>query len=77
MHFCEVDPRQRQQALLAFPREADFGNKMINAIGAALLSRPDVAYGNLYSDILERLDPSYRRPNFCGRILGSDWADDL
>jgi hypothetical protein len=25
--------------------------------------------------VLERCDPNYRRMNFCGLILGSEWQD--
>lgn len=76
MHFCEVTAAQRHRAVNRFPREIDFADKIIDAMGAALRNRPETAFGTLYADILERTDPTYRRPNFCGKILGSDWTFD-
>ena len=77
MHFCEVTAPQRVQALRSFPREADFADRIIQSIGLALKYRTETAFGTVYSDILERTDPTYHRPNFCGKILGSDWSDWL
>jgi hypothetical protein len=27
------------------------------------------------ADVLDRWDPNYRRLNFCGLVLGSDWPN--
>ncbi|HHX4174242.1 TPA: phosphohydrolase, partial [Burkholderia contaminans] len=37
--------------------------------------RPQSTFGTWSADVLERADPDFHRPNFCGRVLGARWSD--
>lgn len=76
-HFERIDPVARQRTIARYPREADFNERIIEAIGAGLMQRPHTAFGTVHSDVLDRVDPKYHCPNYCGLILGSGWADEV
>lgn len=66
---------ERGALLAAFPRGAGYSEEVIHAIGRALAGRSQTSVGAHGADVLERIDPDYRRVNFCGQILGSPWLD--
>ncbi len=74
-HLGDFSPEQLKQILQEFPRERRFKEKIIDALGAGMRHRPGSTFGTVNADILDRIDPDYRRRNFCGLILGSEWAD--
>jgi HD domain len=71
----EFSAEHLQQVLRAFPRELHFKQRLIEALASGMRHRPETTFGTVNADILERVDPTYRRLNLCGLILGSDWAD--
>jgi hypothetical protein len=75
MHFDEVDESQRRDVLLAFPRGRGFKSLVIEAFAEGMSSRPETTFGTVNADVLDRYDPNYRRINYCGLILGSEWSD--
>jgi hypothetical protein len=75
MHFDEVTESQRREVLLAFPRGRGFKSLVIEAFAEGILWRPETTLGTVNADVLDRCDPSYRRINYCGLILGSEWND--
>ncbi|MCC8392230.1 phosphohydrolase [Paraburkholderia sp. MMS20-SJTR3] len=74
-HLHLYTERERATLLAAFPRGSSYGREVIGALGRGLACRPHTAAGTQNADVLERLDPDYRRVNFCGQILGSPWPD--
>lgn len=66
---------QREEIVLACPRESGFNKKIINAYGHGMERRPETTFGTVCADVLDRCDPNYRRLNFCGQVLGSDWPN--
>jgi hypothetical protein len=75
MHFDEITESQRHEVLLAFPRARGFKSLIIEAFAEGMWRRPETTFGTVHADVLDRCDPDYRRTNYCGLILGSDWAD--
>lgn len=56
-------------------RSPRFKAPFLEAYAAGTAHRPEIAFGNVVADVLERCDPDYRRTNFCGLVLGSKWAE--
>jgi HD superfamily phosphodiesterase len=74
-HLDDFSQEQKRQMLDAYPREEHFKEKLIEALGSGMRHRPDTTFGTVNADILDRVDPNYRRMNFFGLVLGSEWAD--
>jgi hypothetical protein len=74
-HFDEVPEDQRREILKAFPRGRGFKSLIIEAFAEGMCWRPETTFGTVNADILDRYDPNYRRINYCGLILGSEWTD--
>jgi hypothetical protein len=66
---------ERASVLAAFPRGKGYKQEVISAFGRGLAFRPQTTVGNQCADVLDRIDPDYRRVNFCGQILGSPWLE--
>jgi HD superfamily phosphodiesterase len=71
--YDEFTAQQRDEIVQACPRESGFKKKIIDAYARGLEHRPETTFGTVNADILDRWDPNYRRLNFCGLVLGSDW----
>lgn len=71
--IAHVTAQEKRQLLDAFPRGHEFANRYLEAIGRAVLHRPETTFGTLGADVLERISPTFVRGNFCGRVLGARW----
>jgi len=71
--YHDIPDMQRQQVLSALPR-VNFNQQIIEAFGAGIAHKPQTAFGNVKSDVLERTLPGYKRPNFCEMILNSPFV---
>lgn len=65
----------KTEILHAFPRGTRFKERFIEAIGNGVAHRPASTFGGVSADVLERVDPDYRRLNYCGLILGAKWTN--
>ncbi|KVD11683.1 phosphohydrolase [Burkholderia ubonensis] len=74
-HFDEVTRAERDAVLHAWPRGAGFKELILEALAEGIAQRAATTFGSVCADVLERHDPNYRRMNFCGRVLGSNWKD--
>jgi len=66
---------QREEIVQAYPREPGFKTKLIDTYAHGVAYRPETTFGTVNADVLDRCDPNFRRLNFCGQILGSDWPN--
>ncbi|MBD2527792.1 HD domain-containing protein [Nostoc sp. FACHB-133] len=73
--FSEFTPEQREQVIAMHPRGNHFKENIIQAFADGMKHRPETTFGTLNADILERMDPTYKRVNFCSVILESNWQD--
>lgn len=67
--------QQCDEIVQACPRESGFKKKIIEAYARGMENRPETTFGTVNADVLDRCDPNYRRLNFCGLVLGSDWPN--
>jgi len=63
------------ETLRMYPRGERFKERFIAAIGRGVAHRPASTFASASADVLDRLDPDYRRVNYCGLILGAKWTD--
>jgi hypothetical protein len=73
--FEEFGDEQREQIVAAHPRGDHFKEHIIQAFFDGIKHKPGTTFGNVKADVLERMDPNYKRINFCNVILESAWPD--
>jgi putative nucleotidyltransferase with HDIG domain len=73
--FAEFGDEQRKQIVAAHPRGAHFKEHIIQAFFDGIKHKPETTFGNVKADVLARMDPNYKRINFCSVILESAWPD--
>jgi hypothetical protein len=73
--YDDFTAQQRDEILQVYPRESAFKKKLIQAYAQGMEHRPETTFGTVNADVLDRWDPDYRRLNFCGLVLGSDWQN--
>jgi HD superfamily phosphodiesterase len=73
-NFEAISEAVREQVVAAFPRN-DFKNKILNAFLEGFKHKPETTFGNIKSDVCERLLPGYKRPSFCDCVLHSKWNE--
>ena len=66
----EIPVADRDAVLAAYPR-GDFGRGIVRAFADGFGYRPATAFGTMNTDILEKTQPGYRRPNFCDLIAAN------
>jgi hypothetical protein len=64
---------QREAVVAAFPREADFKHRIIDAFYQGMKHRADSTFGTFNDDVLAFKDPQFRRIDICSVILASSW----
>jgi hypothetical protein len=65
---------QREGVIAAFPREADFQHRIIDAFYQGMKHRPDSTFGTFNDDFLAFKDPGFQPINLCTVILSSPWT---
>lgn len=73
--YDEFTAFERDEIVQAYPRESGFKKKLLEAYARGMEHRPETTFGTVNADVLDRWDPNYRRLNFCGLVLGSDWPN--
>ncbi|CAB3963935.1 MULTISPECIES: phosphohydrolase [Burkholderia] len=73
--FDAYSADERHTLLVAYPRGDGFSDAFLDAIARGVAHRPASTFGTWSADVLERADPDFQRPNFCGRVLGARWND--
>jgi HD superfamily phosphodiesterase len=66
----EIPVDDRDAVLKAYPR-VDFKRGIAQAFADGFSYKPATAFGTMNSDVLERMLPGYRRPNFCDMIAAN------
>jgi len=73
--FADFLDEQRKQIIADHPRGDHFKERIIQAFFDGIKHKPETTFGNVKAYVLERMDPNYKRINFCNVILESAWAD--
>jgi hypothetical protein len=71
--YDQFTDAQRAAVVAAHPRGGAFKTEIIRAFYDGMKHRPDTTFGTVNDDVLARLDPSFKRTDFCSIILGSSW----
>jgi len=71
--FDELTDEERHAVIAAYPRGADFVDKMIDAFYHGMKHRPGSTFGTFNDDFLAYRDPSFERVNVCSVMLNSRW----
>jgi hypothetical protein len=71
----EISAEDRASVLAAYPR-VDFKTGIVRAFADGFGYRPATVFGTMNTDILERTQPDYRRPNFCDLIAANPLGGD-
>lgn len=71
--FEQFSDEQRRSVIAAWPREADFAHRMIDAFYHGMKHRPGSTFGTFNDDFLAYKDPAFERTNLCSIILCSHW----
>ena len=66
----EIAPDDREAVLAVYPR-IDFKRGIVEAFSNGFGGKPMTTFGTMNSDVLERTQPGYRRPNFCDLIAAN------
>ena len=66
----EIAAEDRARVLAAYPR-VNFKAGIVRAFAEGFGYHPETAFGTMNTDILERTQPGYRRPNFCDLIAAN------
>jgi HD domain len=66
----EIPESAREAVLAAYPR-TDFKRGIVQAFADGFGHKPVTTFGTMNSDVLERTQPGYRRPNFCDFIAAN------
>ena len=64
---------EREAVVAAHPRGGAFKTDIIQAFYDGMKHRPDTTFGTVNDDVLARLDPNFKRVDFCSIILNSSW----
>ncbi|WP_433695258.1 phosphohydrolase [Paraburkholderia phenoliruptrix] len=73
--YDEFAAQERDDIVAACPREAGFKKRILEEYARGMELRPHTTFGTVNADVLDRWDPNYRRLNFCGLVLGSEWPN--
>jgi hypothetical protein len=73
--FAEFGEGQRQQIVAAHPRGDHFKERIIQAFFNGIKHKPEATFANVKADVLERMEPNYKRINFCNVIHESAWPE--
>jgi hypothetical protein len=66
----EIPASDREAVLAAHPR-VGFKQGIVQAFADGFAHKPLTTFGTMNSDVLERTNPGYRRPNFCDLIAAN------
>jgi hypothetical protein len=74
LHHDEIVAAKREAVVTAHPRTG-FKQGIVRAFYDAMHEKPETTFGTMNTDVLEALDPGYRRPNFCTLIADAPFAE--
>jgi hypothetical protein len=74
LRYNELTDSEREEIVAAFPRP-NFKHDIVHAFLGGFAYKPCTCFGNVKSDVCERLLPGYVRPNFVDIIANSPWSE--
>ncbi|MDL2407786.1 HD domain-containing protein [Rhizobium calliandrae] len=71
--YHDFTEEQRNEVCTFHPRGLKFKHGILSAFCYGTIKKPGTTFGNVKADVLERMDPTYKRLNFAEMIMGSAW----
>ncbi len=71
--YDQFSEAQREAVVAAYPREADFAPRIIDAFYEGMKHRPLSTFGTFNDDVLAFKEPCFKRVDMCSIILASEW----
>jgi HD domain-containing protein len=72
--YHDISDADRAEITALHPRP-DFKRRILEAFTEGIAPKPETAFGNVKSDVLDRFVPGFQRGNFVDIIEGSDWPE--
>lgn len=73
--YLDLSDEQRKAVLAAHPRGDKFKEGIIDAFNNGFKHKPETTFGTMNDDVLARMDPHFKKTDFCEIILNSAWAE--
>ena len=67
--------RRAARAIVSAHPRTDFKAGIVRAFYEGMREKPETTFGTMNADVLEALDPGYRRPNFCRMIADAPFTE--
>ncbi|MBP1881845.1 HD domain-containing protein [Sinorhizobium mexicanum] len=71
--YDDFTDEQRQEVCACHPRGLKFKHGILSAFCYGTIRKPHTTAGNVKADVLEAMDPTFKRWNFVDTILNSKW----
>jgi hypothetical protein len=71
--YHDFTEEQRREVCTCHPRGLKFKHGILSAFCYGTIKKPNTTFGNVKADVLERMDPTYKRVNFAEMIMDSAW----
>ncbi|WP_426231699.1 HD domain-containing protein [Pararhizobium sp. DWP3-4] len=71
--YHDFSDKEREEVCACHPRGLRFKHAILSAFCYGTIRKPGSTFGNVKADVLERMDPTYKRENFTEIIMGSAW----
>ena len=71
--YHDFTEEQRHEVCTCHPRGLKFKHGILSAFCYGTIKKPNTTFGNVKADVLERMDPTYKRVNFAEMIMDSAW----
>jgi hypothetical protein len=71
--YSEFSDADHEAIVVAYPRNENFKEDIIQAFYDNIKHKPDTTFGNVKADVLADKDANFKRINFRSVIRGSQW----
>lgn len=71
--YNDFSDAEREEVCTCHPRGLKFKHGILSAFCYGTIKKPETTFGNVKADVLERMDPTYKRVNFAELIMNSAW----
>lgn len=71
--YGDFTSEQREEVCTCHPRGLKFKHGILTSFCLGTIRKPETTFGNVKADVLEKMDPTYKRENFVDIILNSPW----
>ncbi|MDL2406834.1 HD domain-containing protein [Rhizobium calliandrae] len=71
--YNDFSADERAEVCACHPRGLKFKHGILSSFCLGTIRKPETTFGNVKADVLEKMDPTYKRGNFADIVLNSPW----